>query len=132
MLKIFSALLIVLLSFDLYAGEESEDVHKTRVFLEKTLVDKGYHGALILGFDKGKRMALTTLYFSENDPEYIRTAEISEEADGASVYFRTYKKCHITDKVLDKIITVDEQRIPAFFKLVVTIDRFKRPVFLPF
>ena len=75
--------------------------------------DLGYLGAKIIGFNNGKNAAMTAMIISENKFDFVRSAEISPGLKGASVSFRTYRNCVLTNEnsVTNLIVSVDNQNI---------------------
>jgi hypothetical protein len=91
------------------------EINKINAFLDG-IKKLGYKEAKVAGWDNENNIAATGLVTANNKHDYTRTTEISEDADGATIFFRTYRSCTITTKplemkLIDKIITVDGQRI---------------------
>lgn len=102
------------------SSHPTEDVKKLGKFLAHIEDDLGYVGIRLLGFDEGRGRALTAIQITKEEYDHIRTVEISEDEEGAILLFRTYRDCNLTDRstgggLVDKIITVDGQRIQASY-----------------
>lgn len=102
-----------------------EDVVRVNHFADYIVNELGYAGVSMIGFDKGKTMSLSSIYMTRSEYDFIRVAEVSD-IDGV-ISFRTYKKCTVTIPAagavfIDKVITVDGQRILAAYSCSRTPD----------
>lgn len=106
------------LAKDYKKGAFEEDFQYAREAL-KNLQDKGYQ-ATIKNINESSLGWPTLALKHENINSKVHTIEISTNKDGASLVFRIYqldtsKKCNVNKKILDKIITVHNQRISSYY-----------------
>ena len=119
MLKTLTLLCCALVSVQVGAiqateGNENEQMSVTEKFVnyvEQTLPENGYVDIKYEGFDVSKEAAFTLLHKKDGGLDPVRAIEIYENPPQAFVYFRTYSECKVSETILQKVITVNDQRI---------------------
>lgn len=119
MLKTFTLLYCTLFSVQVSASQSTEVVNNERMsgtekfvnYIEETLPQSGYVDITYEGFDVSRGAAFTTLHEKGGGIDLVRAIEIYENPPQAFVYFRIYSDCIVSESVLQKVITVNDQRI---------------------